>query len=997
MEHFIEAFIRQAEQNPDNIAVLDGHGSYSYGELNRRSAFLADFMIKALGWDQAVERIALLLPRTKEFITAWLAVLRAGFTVIPLSDEYPAERIAAILHDADCRLCLTTDGPALSGMEDVPVVLLDKLLSPGRKLPVTDLQLNRSRPDAEGMIFYTSGSTGNPKGVVHLHRILDAYPELLPQAVSISSKTRTLSIALFTFAASLIDLTPPLYYGGSIYIAGENERKDVKQIYRIINDCRISGSFFPPALYELIHGLYGVLPLEYLFLSGEKAREQVMFGDPGVFELYGASECPPMLINPLGNGGPASLGRPYDGVKAFLRDDDGREIREAEVIGELCVITPYMAVGYHKLPEETGKKFGKTDDQAGNRVYYTGDYMAFAADGTLVFHGRKDRMVKIRGQRVELGEIDYVISRFSGITEARTVNVTLQNTERLVCYYTGSPRKRRELREYAEKYLADYMVPDFFIHLDEMPRNKRNKTDYQALKAREIDNAELLEERMDGCGEVSYSDETEQRICAAAAGVLGLPSVGPEESFFDIGGTSLLAMQLALELDELNLSVKDIYTHKTPRRLAKAARGQLTVSGTEETETGLNRAHPLQPYQRYYVDYQLYSPKGDGQNVPVLKAMPRSEISPDELKEAMEKIMHHFSIFSTVFTFTDDGLVQRCEPQRIMPVEITETSDAVFEQEIIPHLLKPHRVINSLLYRCGIYATETRVCLFMDFHHSIIDGGGMNLLLKNIVRVLHGEEPEKESYYDYLRQMEVSAGRQEQDAVLERMRQTYNLPSFDRLPRKDHESRDNRIHSLPIPCDYSYSGLMDTLEKKNVTVGMLFNAAVLLALKEYNGSDRVQVQWVYNARDEKWKQNVVGITMSALPIAVDFGRPGLDLFREIRTQIAENIACSDLSFALCDNSPGMQDNLNIISEDGKMEEAQITPGTQEINLWGYRQTSPADVECMLIPELKENRMRLFINYNRCCYEEASIRRFCEYVADSMRLLIGQPRERNTVI
>ena len=180
---------------------------------------------------------------------------------------------------------------------------------------------------------------------------------------------------------------------------------------------------------------------------------------------------------------------------------------------------------------------------------------------------------------------------------------------------------------------------------------------------------------------------------------------------------------------------------------------------------------------------------------------------------------------------------------------------------------------------------------------------------------------------------------------------------------------------------------MDTLKGKNVTLDMLFNAALLLALKEYNGSDKVQVQWIYNARDEKLKQNVVGLTMSALPIAIDFSRPGLDLLKEIRMQIAENIAWSDLSFALYDNSPGLQENLNIILEEGMVEDAAITPGTRDINLWGFRHTAPEEVECVLIPVAKENRLIMFINYNRCSYEEASMQRFCEYIADCMRRLI----------
>ena len=182
----------------------------------------------------------------------------------------------------------------------------------------------------------------------------------------------------------------------------------------------------------------------------------------------------------------------------------------------------------------------------------------------------------------------------------------------------------------------------------------------------------------------------------------------------------------------------------------------------------------------------------------------------------------------------------------------------------------------------------------------------------------------------------------------------------------------------PIPAGLVLTGIV-------VSVA---STAVLLALKEYNGSDKVQVQWIYHARDEKWKQNVVGLTMSALPIAIDFSRPGLDLLKEIRMQIAENIAWSDLSFALYDNSPGLQENLNIILEEGMVEDAAITPGTQDINLWGYRHTTPEEVECVLIPVAKENRLIMFINYNRCCYEEASMQRFCEYVADCMRRLIG---------
>ncbi|MCR5503478.1 MAG: hypothetical protein K6F53_10750, partial [Lachnospiraceae bacterium] len=562
--------------------------------------------------------------------------------------------------------------------------------------------------------------------------------------------------------------------------------------------------------------------------------------------------------------------------------------------------------------------------------------------------------------------------------------------ERLACYYTGTPQNSRELKEYAKGFLAGYMVPDFFIRLDEMPRNKRNKTDYQDLKARRID--DLLKDPQkeglpeeDARKEEDGPDETERRIRDAFSEVLGLSSVGPEDSFFDLGGNSLLAMQLSLELDDPDLSVKDIFLLKTPRRLAHASRGQ-AAADPEDKSRAQKRSYPLLPYQRYYVDYQLYFPKGDGSNIPLIESMPRSEISPEVLKQALEKILHHFSVFSTVFTFTDEGFVQRSEPERIGPVTIIETTDEAFEKEILPDLIKPHRVINSLLYRFAIYATQTRVLLYMDFHHSIIDGAGVNLVKRNLIRVLRGEEPEEDLYYDYLGRMELSAKREGQDEALARMKGMYNLPSFDRLPRKDHESRKNGIRILTIPFDYTYSDLTDALSGKNITTGMLYSAAGLLALREYNGSDRVQVQWIYHGRDEKWKENVVGLTMCGLPLAADFGRPGFDLLKEVRSQIAETIPYSGLSFALYDNSPGKLDTVNMICEEGVMTDLTITPGAREIPLWDFRHTSSADVECVLYPSRKEDRLTMFINYNSNCYEEKSVRRFGTLVADCMRRL-----------
>ena len=478
----------------------------------------------------------------------------------------------------------------------------------------------------------------------------------------------------------------------------------------------------------------------------------------------------------------------------------------------------------------------------------------------------------------------------------------------------------------------------------------------------------------------------EQRICDAYASVLGLSSVEPDAEFFASGGTSLLAMQVLALLNDLDIEAKDIFSLKTPHKIAKAVEEKKAQLADLSARISSKSEFQLLPYQRYYVDYQLYTPKGDGPNVPSLKVMPRSEIDPADLKNAVDRIIRHFSIFGMVFTFTDNGFVQRYEPERIQPVEIISTTEREFETDIFPYLLKPHRVINSLLYRCAIYVTETSVYLFMDFHHSIIDGTSLGLVMKNIIRVLHGEAPDKDMFLEYLRKNELSANRKGKDQVIEQMMHKYNLPSFDRMPHRDHKSRENRIHILTVSFDYTYRELMEALQGKNISLSMLFSAAGLLAMKEYNHSDKVQVQWTYNGRDEKWKQNIIGITMSALPIAVDFSRPDMELMKEVNAQIAENIENSDLSFALYDNSPNESETINMICEDGIEINTAVTQGCRDINMWDYRLTSPAAVECVLYPAVKENKLIMFINYNKCCYDEESMKRFGAVVVDCMRKL-----------
>lgn len=279
----VKLFLENAERNPKAPALLDIRGTYSYEEMNRRSAYLAEKILSAAGG----KRVAVLLPRIKDFVVAMFAVLRAGGAVVPIDGEYPVERVRSILQDVNCALCFTTKARA-GEIEEVPSLLLEEIFPEGEDVPEADLTLDLSDPDAEGYILYTSGSTGKPKGMVHRQSILSCAPTVFAGQIPMTAHSRALNIAGVSFIASLVDFTTMLSCGGSVYMANETERKNMEMIHGLFTKRKITGMFCPPQMYGVLQKLYGNPPLEYVILAGEKAQGSEY--PPGVLEAYGSSE-----------------------------------------------------------------------------------------------------------------------------------------------------------------------------------------------------------------------------------------------------------------------------------------------------------------------------------------------------------------------------------------------------------------------------------------------------------------------------------------------------------------------------------------------------------------------------------------------------------------------------------------------------------------------------------------------------------------------------------
>ena len=889
MKTVVSEFLKQAEMHPDNIAVLDIQGAVTYNRMNNMSAFLAEKILEHLGGKGHRGRIAVLLPRTKAFIVVQFAVLRAGCAVIPIDAEYPRERVQMILEDVNCALCITT-GAFAEKADGVPVMRLEELFPAEGTDPEGDKTLDLSDPDAEGYILYTSGSTGKPKGVVHRQEMLNCPVETLREVIRNPENARTLNIAGFSFIAGLVDITPMLTAGGSIYIANETERKNIDMLWDIITRRGINGMYCPPQMYNVMRKLHGPLPLDWVLLIGEKYTAEEEAG-PGVWEGYGASEaCPPVLMNPAGRGGPACLGKTCTETEVYVVDGDGKLITEPGIVGELCVTSPWLALGYNNMPKETAERFTENIFRPGTRMYHTGDQMAWAEDGSLIFHGRNDRMVKVRGYRVELGEIDQVMRRREGITEAVAMNVRVHGGDVIACYYTGDEQSPEELKKFAGITLPGYMVPEFFIHLDEMPRNERNKVDLRTIKGWEIKTDEASYE--------PPKTETEQKICAAFGEALEMDKVSAAADFFDCGGTSLSAAILISHLSEYTLSFQDVSAHPTPREL-----GAFLDSKQDMSIPALDR--DVYPLTKTQMGICLESLTGGNKATYTLPYMARAAegVSAEDLIRAVKQVLNAHPGMKYIISLDVNGM-PGAVPVPDAKVEVpvfdgTEEGRLAFMKEFMPVV----PMMDQILIHPAVYRTPERCYLAIKTHLIYFDASAISLFIAEMNRALAGQEPAGEDCT--VQQAALYEERLLNDGSHEKAREYYmnlfreaeDVPALSgdlNGPLTPGVSKNIRWE----PGTLTVERVKAFCEKAHISESSFFMGAMALMLGKYLNSKHVSFSTVYNGRPLAEMSSTIGTLIKRIPVYGDLSKDRTveEFLRETGRQMFGNMANDIYSF-----------------------------------------------------------------------------------------------------
>ncbi|MFD8917918.1 amino acid adenylation domain-containing protein [Streptomyces sp. NPDC059569] len=583
-----DRFLEQAARTPDAIAVTEGGADLTYRQLADRARRLALLLVER--GVAAETPVALLMERSTDLVVATLAVALSGGTYVPLQETAPAERLRGIVAESGAALVLTDRAcRAAAGELDVPRAGVEEQPAlPGAAVPAAD-------PDQLIYVMYTSGSTGTPKGVAVTHRnVLELTADHAWQG---GAQQHVLLRSPHAFDAFTYELWVPLLQGGRVVVAPAGEL-DAQVLRNILVEQHITSVFLTTALFNVLAEEYpdALRGVREVWTGGEFASAaaigRVLDTCPGaeVVHVYGPTEtttfatAQPLRALGARRAEAVPIGRPLDGTRAYVLDERLRPVPPG-VTGELYLAGAGLARGYLHRPGLSAERFVPDPRGVpGARMYRTGDLVHWNGEGSLVFLGRADGQLKLRGFRVELGEIEAALIRDPAVARATVVLREDRPGVRTLTGYAvpaaGSVLDPVALRGRLVETLPEYMVPATVLVLPELPLNANGKIDRRALP--------VPDELSPAAGRAPRTP-AEELLCSLFAEVLGLEQVGADIGFFDLGGDSIMSIQLVSRAQRAGLviSPRDVFRHRTVEGLAAVARtGTATGARADDVPTG---------------------------------------------------------------------------------------------------------------------------------------------------------------------------------------------------------------------------------------------------------------------------------------------------------------------------------------------------------------------------------------------------------------------------
>jgi amino acid adenylation domain-containing protein len=1038
---------------PDHIAIEEGDRRLPYRELVSRSNQVAQALVSV--GSRPGEPVGIFMPSSVEYICGIIGISKAGGIFMPLELTHPVRRLEYILdltrpgiiittsHHLDDLLdklaafgesgaatprIMLTDYPAetialyrLEGREMVP---LSAAAYPGQ-CPSVPISGNDSL-----YLLNTSGSTGNPKMIEGMHKSLSHFIHWEVSEFNLDGSVKICQLARVSFDLSLREIFVPLLAGGTLCIPDAETKNSARRLLRWLSDSGVTLVHIVPSVFRLLlrelrenleakgtadtiayvllagEALFGRDVAEWRSLVGPKAELVNMYGPSEttlakVFYRIRAKAEPQEIIR---------LGNPLPNTVVIILSDG--KLCNAGAIGEIHLKTPFRSKGYYKDPVLTAEKFVQNPlhNDYEDIVYKTGDLGRYLDDGTVAFAGRLDSQVKIRGNRVELSEVEQTVLKYRGIKQVVVLPVKGgDNDQALACYYlVDTPVAEAGLRGHIAQYLPEYMHPSYYVRLEEFPLNLNGKIDKKLLPKPE----ELLYAQL---AYVAPADELEHKLASIWAGLLGLKRVGVTNTFFELGGHSLTVAKMLTSIYKelgIEISLKETFEQATIRRLAGLLRQKRQLGFKSIAVIPTQPHYALSyPQQALWLAEQLEENRLL-YNIPFAYLL-KGDLRREAFDRAFQTLVDRHESLRTTFGLVDEQprqFVHAKLPFRSVFVDATGCADP--EETIRQHLdAEAHTAFDlaagPLLRVRLVQLAAGQHLLIFTVHHIIFDGWSKEVLVREFTALYNqycldrpaALPPLPLQYKDYATWLngQLTGDRL---AALE----AYWLPLFDRpveplaLPA-DHPRPAGQSHrgtTLTFPFDESLTEAIGHLSRRNgCTPFAVCLSATVLLLHKYTGRRDLVVGTPLAGRDHKDLENQIGMFVNMMPLrlAIDPAGSYRQLLEDVKNGLVEAYEHQSYPYLMLldklqfNHQQGNLPLLEVLVQSADMGAGPAGNGLANLQVQPYANgniTSKAE----LTFDFHLSSCAMTIEYNTGLFTAATIGQLCQHLVDLLQALTG---------
>ena len=737
-----QLFEEQVERTPDNIAVIYGDNKLTYRQLNEKANRLARVLrAKGIGPDSIA---GIMVKRSPKMLVGLMAILKAGGAYLPIDPEYPGDRINYMLEDSGAKILLTQNNLTAHMNTSAETIYIDdekSFIGAPHNLEAA------AKPDSLAYVIYTSGSTGKPKGVMIEHKAVNNFIKGMMERIGFAPDKTILALTTISFDIFVLETLLPLCAGLRILLADEDQQRDPAMLSKLLLENDVDMLQITPSRLQMLLRDDGdpacLEKLTEIMIGGEQLPEKLLeavqrLTAASIYNMYGPTETTVWSsMKKLSEGEKITIGSPIANTCIYITDSNCK-LQPIGVAGELCIGGAGLARGYLGRPELTAEKFMDNPFRPRTKMYKTGDLARWLPDGNIEFLGRADHQVKIRGFRIELGEIENRLLEYEAVKEAVAAAREDESGDKYLCAYIVGDGELavKELREYLLRELPEYMIPSYFMQLEELPLTPNGKIDRKALPKPDGSMSARAEYE-------APRNEVEQKLAEIWSGVLKTDRIGINDNFFELGGHSLRAVQvinMIYKQFNIKINMSELFTQPTIKNL-----GEFITNSRQRSCKNTDNLSEQECYQLSYAQKRLWiinqlEPQNTAYNMPGRFTI-NEAIGIETINKALRELIRRHESLRTCFKTSEGAPVQVIcdEVDFTVPlIDISEMGSAQQTEEL--ERIYSQEALNifdlreaPLLTIKLVKLSENKYELIYCMHHIISDEWSMKILEREFV------------------------------------------------------------------------------------------------------------------------------------------------------------------------------------------------------------------------------------------------------------------------